>query len=360
MQPARRAGGFGTTEPDDLIQLVDMGSDFVPPRLPISSSLARTWIALHETRMKPLPDKTPLGQVIQAIKEATRGKDGKEPPVEFVIHPIGLLEAEITMQTPVDLPIVGREELFLDAYLTLVVRQFGLSHWVHSGVVVISLACDDCPGYQTVAAQEARTWLVLNEVVPLKYPDGVPLRTLLETIHRTTAGKGKDARGLVIHVDQLGLKEAEQTMTSKVTIDLERAPLCTALRRLLGPIGLQFHVRDDGILIIKSRGSDVDCEMDESDLIEGYRMSRYDGFHQRRNELRQELDRQLRGPGGMRKGMGTPPAGGGMRSIRPAGPRVRSRKDRLGPRPAQLSPIDEGALQAVPEVTSREPEPNRE
>src|SRR3954453_23409460 len=46
---------------------------------PLIPASARTCIALHETMVKTLPDQTPFGEVIGAIRAALRGpKDG--PP----------------------------------------------------------------------------------------------------------------------------------------------------------------------------------------------------------------------------------------------------------------------------------------
>lgn len=307
-----RAGGFGENE---HFENNDPFAELVLPRLPISSATARTWVALHETRIKPLPDKTPLGQIIQAVKEATRGVDGKAPPVEFVIDATALTASEITMQTPVPLPIIGREEVTADVYLTLVLKPWPLSHRVHSGVVLIEDPCDDCPGYQRVTGPEARTWLLLNEIVPLKYAEGVPLGTLLERIHQATASKGKNGHGLIIHVGTPREEEAK-TMQTKISIDLERAPLCTALKLALKQADLGFFVRDDGVVTIRS-SDDIDAEMDESDLIEGYRFERYGHFHEARNRFMMKLEQLSPGPAQPKNQAGAP-SGGGMKSIRPA------------------------------------------
>ena len=64
-----------------------------PP--PMSARTARTWITLHETTIRPLPDRTPLRKVLQALREATRGKDGKGPEVNFRFKEGVLEEAEL-------------------------------------------------------------------------------------------------------------------------------------------------------------------------------------------------------------------------------------------------------------------------
>jgi RNA polymerase sigma factor (sigma-70 family) len=57
--------------------------------------------------------------------------------------------------------------------------------------------------------------------------------------------------GIPIYVDPRGLSEAEKTMTSPVTLDLEGVPLKTTLRLLLRQLGLAYCVKD-GLLIISS------------------------------------------------------------------------------------------------------------
>ncbi|HKI17391.1 MAG TPA: hypothetical protein VKA15_05905 [Isosphaeraceae bacterium] len=44
--------------------------------------------------------------------------------------------------------------------------------------------------------------------------------------------------GIPIYVDPVGLQEAEKSMTSTVTIDLEQVPLRASLRLLLQQLGL--------------------------------------------------------------------------------------------------------------------------
>ena len=91
----------------------------------MSARTARTWITLHETTIRPLPDRTPLRKVLQALREATRGKDGKGPEVDFRFKERVLEEAEsITLDTPVLSPFVGQPRSPSDTYLKYVLRQF--------------------------------------------------------------------------------------------------------------------------------------------------------------------------------------------------------------------------------------------
>lgn len=255
------------------------------PRLPVTPNDARTWITLHETMINPLPDGASLGEIIQAIKQVSRGKDGARPPLEIYIDPISLMEEEITLDSPVEFLGFGLERVSLETYLTFVDRLIHMKHRVRNGVVVLTYPPDEHPGFQTATAAEARTWLLLHEVVPLKFPKEIPLRDVLAAITLATAGKGDDGRGLAIVIYPSALKAAETTLDSVVTIDLERTPLCTSLALVLGQIGLDFYVRNDGIVRVDTEGSSYTGEddprmgfnnvsyMDEFSVFDGLRFS---------------------------------------------------------------------------------------
>ena len=263
--------------------------EYQPVPLPISAKAARTWIALHETMIRPLPDQTPFGTIIKALKAAVRGKDGKNAPFEFYLDPVHVAVVGLTMETPMASPFVGDQEVSLYQYLQLLLRWSSLVCSVHDGIVIIETECDDCPGYPKVTAPEAWTWLVLHEVVPLSFPNETPLQEVLQAIQRATLGKGKEGRGLTIYVDPIGLKAVEKSLASKVTIELEHIPLRASLGLILKQVDLGFRVGEDGILIVTNR-AEVDSPMDEAELLLDYRLARYASFHDRRNS-RQELRR---------------------------------------------------------------------
>ncbi|MBV8557496.1 MAG: hypothetical protein JO116_18190, partial [Planctomycetaceae bacterium] len=70
-----------------------------------------------------------------------------------------------------------------------------------------------------------------------------------------SATQGPNDTGIPIYVDPVGLQEAEKTMTSPVTLDLEGVPLRTTLRLLLKQLGLTYTVKD-GLLTITSESSE--------------------------------------------------------------------------------------------------------
>jgi hypothetical protein len=263
--------------------------EYQPVSLPISAKAARTWIALHETMIRPLPDQTPFGAIIKAVKALVRGKDGKSPPFEFYLDPVELAVVGLTMETPMASSFVGDQEVSVYQNLQLLLRWSPLVCIVHDGIVIIETPCDDCPGYPKVTTSEAWTWLVLHEVVPLSFPNETPLQEVLQAIQRATIGKGKEGRGLAIYVDPIALRDAKKTPGTKVTIELEHVPLRASLGLILKQVDLGFRVREDGILIISNR-DEVDSPMDEAQLALDYQFARYGSFHDRRNS-RQELRR---------------------------------------------------------------------
>jgi hypothetical protein len=100
----------------------------------------------------------------------------------------------------------------------------------------------------TVAA--AKVWVKLGQPIPIQFPDETPLEDVLKYIKAAT--QGADNNGIPIYVDPAGLQEAEKTMQSPVTLDLDGLPLATTLSLLLKQIGLTYYVQKDGLLVITS------------------------------------------------------------------------------------------------------------
>jgi hypothetical protein len=89
----------------------------------------------------------------------------------------------------------------------------------------------------------------LEEPLSMSFPDDTPLDDVIKYIKATTAKTGQTP--LPIYVDPKGLQEADKTMQSPVTLDLDGVPLKTTLRLLLKQLGLAYCVRD-GVVIISS------------------------------------------------------------------------------------------------------------
>jgi hypothetical protein len=218
-----------------------------PP--PISAQAARTWIKLHETTIRPLPDRTPLRDVLRALRDATHGKDGKGKEIDFRITEEALWDSEVTLDAPVASPFVGQPEVSVDSYLKYLLHQFVWERYVHDGFVIIDSPCDDCEGYATVSAAEAHAWLLLHQVVPLKFPEKTPLGEILKAMSDATKGGGFQGRGLTISAVPRLLRD-KPVWSKPVTIVAENAPIGATLARVLQPLGLAFRVLSDGNVLV--------------------------------------------------------------------------------------------------------------
>lgn len=108
-----------TTVPGDK-QAVDPRSQFVLDKLekPISMSFA---------------SETPLEDVLKYIKQATTGE--KDAGIPIYVDPIGLQEAEKSMNSPVQLDLEG---VPLRRTLQLMLHPLGLAYFVDDGILVIT------------------------------------------------------------------------------------------------------------------------------------------------------------------------------------------------------------------------------
>jgi hypothetical protein len=104
---------------------------------------------------------------------------------------------------------------------------------------------------RTVA--ETRTWLKLQTIVPMNFPDGTTLEDLVKFVRESTRDVNNGfPRGIPIYVDPQGLQDADKTMASTVTIDLDGMPVGKALRLAVRPLGLVTEIDKDGLLSITS------------------------------------------------------------------------------------------------------------
>jgi hypothetical protein len=93
----------------------------------------------------------------------------------------------------------------------------------------------------------------LDEPISMNFANETPLEDVLKYIKSAT--QGPNDSGIPIYVDPVGLQEAEKTLTSPVTLDLEGVPLKATLRLLLKQLGLTYTVKD-GLLTITSESSE--------------------------------------------------------------------------------------------------------
>jgi hypothetical protein len=81
----------------------------------------------------------------------------------------------------------------------------------------------------------------------MSFADETPLEDVLKYIQQATLRP--DEKPVAIYVDPVGLQEAEKSMTSTVTIEMEGVPLRSTLRECLKQLGLAYYVSDGFIKI---------------------------------------------------------------------------------------------------------------
>ncbi|MFI5456424.1 MAG: hypothetical protein ACHRXM_13325 [Isosphaerales bacterium] len=101
-------------------------------------------------------------------------------------------------------------------------------------------------------ARNARILKVLEQPIPLRFPNETPLEDILKYIRNATlAADGKAT--IPIYVDPVGLRSVGESMESRVSIDIEGTALKNSLRICLKKLGLVYSVRD-GFLMISEEG----------------------------------------------------------------------------------------------------------
>jgi hypothetical protein len=102
---------------------------------PVSPRAGAVWAKLGTPVPMPFPNETPLSDFVNYVRESTRGPDF-ENGLSIYVDPIGLVEAEKTMDSPIQIDLAG---LPLSKTLTLVLKQLGLTYTVDDdGLLVIT------------------------------------------------------------------------------------------------------------------------------------------------------------------------------------------------------------------------------
>jgi Domain of unknown function (DUF4139)/N-terminal domain of unknown function (DUF4140) len=96
----------------------------------------------------------------------------------------------------------------------------------------------------------------LGKAIAMRFATETPLEEVIKYIRTATSGSAFP-EGIPIYVDPQGLQDADKTMASTISIDLEGVPLRTTLRLLLQQLGLVYRVKD-GLLKITSTESEDD------------------------------------------------------------------------------------------------------
>ncbi len=114
-------------------------------------------------------------------------------------------------------------------------------------------------GSEQLLDRDERTKAILTQLgerITMPFPQETPLEDVLKYIRSNTQSEELDLpAGIPIYVDPVGLQEAEKTLTSPITLDLEGIPLKTSLRLILKQLGLTYTVKD-GLMTITSANSE--------------------------------------------------------------------------------------------------------
>ena len=112
-----------------------------------------------------------------------------------------------------------------------------------------------------ITAQAAKTWEKLHATSEIKVRREAPFEDFLDAVRKAT--KGPNDKVVPIYVEPAALQEAEKTMSSPVTVDVEDVPVSTILALVLKQLGLKYYVQQDGIVMITAE-SDEDHVADPS------------------------------------------------------------------------------------------------
>jgi len=101
---------------------------------------------------------------------------------------------------------------------------------------------------QRITPRAAKVWETLAKPISMPFGEETTLDDAIRYVQQATASP--DDTGIPIYVDPVGLLEAEKTLQSPVTINLEGMPLSTSLELMLKQLGLASYVRPEGLLVI--------------------------------------------------------------------------------------------------------------
>jgi hypothetical protein len=100
-----------------------------------------------------------------------------------------------------------------------------------------------------VSAKAAAIWFNLQKPVSMPFADETPLEDVIKYIRSATVSD-ELPQGIPIYIDPAGLQEADKTMLSPITLNLEGLPLALTLRLALKQLDLVYQVLPEGLLYI--------------------------------------------------------------------------------------------------------------
>lgn len=123
-------------------------------------------------------------------------------------------------------------------------------------------------GTRRMTAADSRILKALEQPIAMQEIKEAPLEEVLAHIKLATSTPTYP--GIPIYVDPIGLQEAEKTLKSTVSIDLQGLPLKTTLRLCLKQLGLMYFVEDGCLHITSQEQVEPIPETDDPFLIVGH------------------------------------------------------------------------------------------
>jgi serine/threonine protein kinase len=232
----------------------DQGSMMAPPLKPKGAKAVDLTTTLNKQIPMKYHDGIKLGPFLTEIKKASRGPD--DLGVQIQVDPFGLQDADKSLDSTVHINVSG---LPLHQTLRVALEELSLDYRAVDGLLLISSKEGFKEGgtgkveVRSDRTPESRAVLAALETsIPMRYPPETSLQTVIDDIEKEIKMPGGSP--LPIHVDRNGLHEAEKTMDSKITLDLEGIPLKVTLHWVLHQIGMDYFVKD-GLLTITDWGS---------------------------------------------------------------------------------------------------------
>lgn len=96
----------------------------------------------------------------------------------------------------------------------------------------------------------AKIWLKLQQPIAMNFKEETPFEDVIAYLKSATADEKDFPKGIPIYIDPPGIQEAEKTMQSPISIDLEGVPLAYSLRLALRQLDLSYRIEPEGLLFI--------------------------------------------------------------------------------------------------------------
>ncbi len=209
----------------------------------------RAW--LDEPITIEFPDPTPLEEVLDYIKKATK-KGPKNPGIPIYTDVRGLWEIGSTLCSPVT---INERRVPLKVSLGRIGDQLGFAYLVKDDVVIISSPAgisremNENSHPARDASDKTRELIAkLEKPIPMSFDTDIPLHYVLTYIKRATK-EAPNAREISIIVVPRGLEDAKVSLESTVLMNVDGVPLKTCLRLLLKQLGLAYVVKEGRVII---------------------------------------------------------------------------------------------------------------